>query len=43
MESQRETLLQRRGDDMDYADRLRMKNRELNDQLEEIQVSLDEV
>ncbi|XP_072045515.1 centrosomal protein of 290 kDa-like [Amphiura filiformis] len=37
MESQREHLLQRRGDDMDSADRMRQKNRELNDQLEELQ------
>ena len=43
MESQRESLLQRRGDDMDYADKLRQKNRELNNQMEEIQVSLKNI
>ncbi|XP_071791224.1 centrosomal protein of 290 kDa-like [Asterias amurensis] len=37
MESQRESMLQRRGDDVEFQDKLRDKNRELNDQLEEIQ------
>ena len=40
MESQRESMLQRRGDDVEFQDKLRGKNRELNDQLEEIQVTL---
>lgn len=38
MESQRESLLQKRGDDVEYQDKLRQKNRDLNEQLEEIQV-----
>ncbi|XP_071826754.1 centrosomal protein of 290 kDa-like isoform X2 [Apostichopus japonicus] len=37
MESQRESLLQKRGDDVEYQDKLRQKNRDLNEQLEEIQ------
>eukprot|EP00057_Strongylocentrotus_purpuratus_P015604 XP_011670078.1 PREDICTED: centrosomal protein of 290 kDa-like [Strongylocentrotus purpuratus] len=36
MESQRESLRTRRGDDVEYSDKIRQKNREINAQLEEI-------
>ncbi|XP_063969717.1 centrosomal protein of 290 kDa-like [Lytechinus pictus] len=36
MESQRESLKMRRGDDVEYQDKIRQKNREINGQLEEI-------
>ena len=38
MESQRESLRMRRGDDVEYQDKIRQKNREINQQLEEIKV-----
>lgn len=36
MESQRESMRMRRGDDVEYQDKIRQKNREINSQLEEI-------